>query len=316
MRAFVRRHPFGFFYALSVIITMGVMAVYALLIARDPRTAQLLFDLQIWIGERDLLSNLVSIARYAAEGGRPAALLILVFAGAPTMAALVTSALAGGRIGLGPLVARLKPWGSRALRPRALRVYLALGLLYALGLVFYLALIFATAETGLIERTWRTLGSSWPTLVGLLFIGLFLDEGGTLEELGWRGFALPLLQERMSPLCAAVVLGILWHLWHLPREIPTLLGGGPLGPWFVNQGIFMVLTIALSIVIACAVNLTGGSVLPAILIHGGTNVWSKVVGAQAYVLFETDVRTWIVAAAAVLTVLVAGRELGRGRAQS
>lgn len=49
-------------------------------------------------------------------------------------------------------------------------------------------------------------------LVGLVYalsIPL-LDLGGTLEELGWRGFALPHLEKRMpSSLAATLVLGAL-----------------------------------------------------------------------------------------------------------
>ena len=43
---------------------------------------------------------------------------------------------------------------------------------------------------------------------------VFINGGP--EELGWRGFALPRLQERFSPVRATLVLGTIWGLWHLP----------------------------------------------------------------------------------------------------
>ena len=39
--------------------------------------------------------------------------------------------------------------------------------------------------------------------------------GPTGEEPGWRGFALPRLLERYSPLKAGLVLGLMWSFWHL-----------------------------------------------------------------------------------------------------
>ncbi len=39
---------------------------------------------------------------------------------------------------------------------------------------------------------------------------------GLGEEPGWRGFALPRLEDRYAPVLATALLGFVWAMWHLP----------------------------------------------------------------------------------------------------
>ena len=39
--------------------------------------------------------------------------------------------------------------------------------------------------------------------------------GALGEETGWRGYALPQLQRRFSPLASSLILALLWFGWHL-----------------------------------------------------------------------------------------------------
>jgi membrane protease YdiL (CAAX protease family) len=311
MTALVRRWPLLCFYVLALAIALGVMAIYAVLVAVDPATLTVMPDLQTWLTDHQRYSNAPNILWFAFDTGRWSALLILLFAAAPTLAAVAATWAAGGRDGVGTWLARLRPCGPGVTGRDAAGVYAALAAMYAGGLAWFLWLALKYGSPALADRTWSTFGGSIVTAMGIAAVGVLIDEGGTLEELGWRGFALPLLQERWSPLAAALVLGLLWWAWHLPREIPAILGGMPWGSWLASQGVFALLTVALSIVIAYCVNRTGGSVLPAIIIHGGTSVWSKAASTQADVMFATDVRTCVVVVCALTVTGVAGRRLGR-----
>ncbi len=63
--------------------------------------------------------------------------------------------------------------------------------------------------------------SPWYGVLPALAMGLVI---GPIEELGWRGLALPLLQRRYAPLWSSLILGGIWGLWHLPA---FFLSGSP-----------------------------------------------------------------------------------------
>ena len=93
--------------------------------------------------------------------------------------------------------------------------------------------------------------------------------GGGQEELGWRGFMLPLLQDRFSALTSSLIIGLAWAGWHLPLFLnPTTVHGG----WPLRQQLIWFLTIfAGSILWTWMYNSTGGSVLAVAVFHAGIN---------------------------------------------
>lgn len=99
--------------------------------------------------------------------------------------------------------------------------------------------------------------------------------GGPLgEEPGWRGFALPRLQQRFGPLWGSLLLGFLWTCWHLPDFLTSAQGGGPgtgLAAFFTNFPIFLVMVTALSIIFTWIFNHSRGSIFLAILAHASIN---------------------------------------------
>jgi hypothetical protein len=193
-----------------------------------------------------------------------------------------------------------------------LRAYALVLAGYAIGIAVHLYIVHARGPAAW-SLAIGNLGGSLLLLPVFALFGAFIDEGGTGEELGWRGFALPILQEKLgSPLKATLVLSLVWWGWHLPRDVPDLLTGGRgLVEYLESQVTFATLIVALAVLATNFVNLTGGSVLPAIMIHGGTNLWSKAldVGIVHQGAWFGDARTWLVYAFAVLTLIVAGPRL-------
>ncbi len=101
--------------------------------------------------------------------------------------------------------------------------------------------------------------SSWSELLPALALALFL---GPIEEFGWRGLALPLLQRRFAPIWAGLILGVIWAIWHIPS---FLMSGTPQSAWAF--GPFFLGIIAISIIQTPLFNVSKGSLLIAILYH-------------------------------------------------
>jgi membrane protease YdiL (CAAX protease family) len=56
----------------------------------------------------------------------------------------------------------------------------------------------------------------------ILYFSMNLNYGGPMgEELGWRGFCLPLLLREYRPVKASVILGLIQAIWHLPIDITS-----------------------------------------------------------------------------------------------
>jgi membrane protease YdiL (CAAX protease family) len=162
---------------------------------------------------------------------------------------------------------------------------------------------------------WQILAQQWSVLlVGYLpAVAMATILTGLAEEPGWRGFALPRLQARYSPLVASLILGIVWHLWHLPS---MLFQPGGLSMFFL----WGVATIVNGFILAWAYNSTGGSILIAALLHATQNTSTRVLSVLLYAmnpeLLADQVQymreTYLIAAASfgVLLLLVIIRTRG------
>jgi membrane protease YdiL (CAAX protease family) len=91
---------------------------------------------------------------------------------------------------------------------------------------------------------------------------LFMAIKGPVEEFGWRGLALPLLQRKLAPIWAGLILGVIWGVWHFPA---FLLSGTPQSAWSFTP--FFVGSVAVSVIVTQLFNASRGSILLPALFH-------------------------------------------------
>jgi membrane protease YdiL (CAAX protease family) len=168
---------------------------------------------------------------------------------------------------------------------------------------------------------WYVIALGLPTVLALAAAGLYYLVGGSTrvqmgavsaldfvvfvlvvgEELGWRGYALPLLLEKRSAVTASLILGVLWGLWHLPT---FLVPGTP--QYGLPLPAFLLLTVEYSILMTWLFLHTKGSVLLATLLHGAINL------SQGLFLGGIDgaTRYWLLSIVYGATALVVAFGLG------
>ena len=198
---------------------------------------------------------------------------------APTISAILLSVWFGGLAGLANLFRGLV----RGFRSRWLVVAL---------LTFPTALLL----WGLIERTLYGGASHHAIDTHAILViaplalfttpNLFIDPGPWGEETGWRGFALPRLLALFKPLTAAIILGVIWALWHAPAFLTSDLTQAKYSfAWFVIGITFMSVFMTWIYVNANRNYLVAGFIPHAINnLMGISNAFSDT-RTQAFILF-------------------------------
>jgi len=215
--------------------------------------------------------------------GVPSALVPFLLAFVPLVFALAFAWREGnGAIG------RLLRSAVKTPTRRSAYLVLALPVVWAFGVV---AVAFALGEptTGVFDDVFPR----------ILFIALLVLLPAFGEEIAWRGWAVNRLLPAMSPLAAALVLGVPWAVIHVFLQLPGQMNAG-LETWPTVLSL-----LAYSVILTWIYVASGGSVLLTALVHAGLNGVAPLMAN-----LETD-RAWIVravlAAAIAVAVIVASR---------
>jgi len=222
-----------------------------------------------------------------------------VMAMGPSIAAFIVVFIVGGKRGFVDLVrpfgrwrANLGLWGIAIFGP---------ALLYLLGLGIYLLVggeippfIMIKEELNLIP-------------LYLVMVVLMPWNGPVGEEFGWRGYALPKLQNKYGPLTASLIIGTIWGIWHLPSFFAPQGVVGALTAALGLGFIFMYTlgTIANSIFMTWLYNKSKASALIAgIVWHAAINFWAPILlSDSSLIAAQEGTHLPTIAPALYLTVL-------------
>jgi len=212
------------------------------------------------------------------------ALLMLLV---PSTLAILLIAWTEGRKGLGDLLKKLFEW----------RVGLNW---YAVALGLPIGIILASSVLAVLLGWAPTVQFSLPDRSMLIVNSFFVPVVAILEELGWRGYALPRLLARRSPLISALIIGVAHGTLHLGLGQAD---GRPLLPTFLSP-------LAMSFVWTWLLLQTRGSLTMAILYHFAIDYVPQFFLQDLTVPQGLWAQT--IVNSAVAWVLIFGKDLQRG----
>ena len=210
---------------------------------------------------------------------------------APTLAALAVAGLMSSGGGIKRLLRPVIHW--------RVDVYWYAVALIGPSLLFLVGDVIRLVIGAALPRAWLAIPSAAAAafLVGALIAGSFG------EEVGWRGIGQRELQQKYGALWAAVLVGVIWSLWHL---WPVAAPGGVSTTTWSEAVLTVIRLIATSIIYAWLFNSTRGSLLIVMLAHAGHNLAVRFVPPADSVQHGDPVVTGLYAMAAVAVVVWAG----------
>lgn len=118
--------------------------------------------------------------------------------------------------------------------------------------------------------SWPQFGTTpWYAMLGAIALSTVAQAG---EEIGWRGYALPLMSKQFGLALSGVLLGIVWALWHLPLFYVEAADT-------FNQSfpVYLMQVTGLSVIMAWLFWKVNGNLLPLMVFHAAINNTKDIV---------------------------------------
>ena len=161
-----------------------------------------------------------------------------------------------------------------------------------------LLLMPAVAVASFVFLRWTGAAVPVPRLAPLPALGLFLAFliGAVGEELGWTGYALDRLQSRLGALSSALVLGVIWAIWHWIALVQAHRSSTWIAWWTLG-------VVAARIIMVWTYNQTGKKLFGILLLHAMSNVCWQLFPIHGS-LFDPRVNCLILSLIAVAAIVV------------
>ncbi len=153
--------------------------------------------------------------------------------------------------------------------------YILLGVLIPLVYLLIPYMIYWKTHPDGFGYTGVSLGLILKDCLPMMIIGIFPNIISAMgEEIGWRGFLLPAVSERMNLIKAMIVTGLFWACWHLPLlAFGDYMEGAPL--WYKLPA-FVLCIVPVGIIVGY-LTYKSKSVWPAAFLHAAHNNFDQAV---------------------------------------
>jgi uncharacterized protein len=176
----------------------------------------------------------------------------------PIGSSFIMTAITSGKAGLRHLLRRFIIW--------------RVGVQWYVFAILGIPVLFFLGVIVIVPGAWSAFHLSSLPFILLVYAGLFLAQlfiSPLAEEPGWRGFALPRLQERYGSLRGTLILACFWGCWHFPLFLLSGYNGS--GRGILGVGIpfteFLLGIFSTAMIITWVFNHTRGSLLIVMLVH-------------------------------------------------